>query len=683
LKNIVTLLAGATTLALSAHARAETTETGMDEIIVTATRGGDGISIAELGGSVSVIDPDALLQRQTRFVADILRDVPGIAVSGTDGPAGRTQIRLRGSEANHVMVMIDGIKASDPSAGEFDFGQLVADDAARIEVLRGQQSALYGSEAIGGVVNYITLDGRQAPGLRFRLEGGSFGTASGNARIAGVAGEIDYAISGAYAHIGGAPTARGGERHIGSDTGGASVKINWTPSDNIKLTTILRYNGNDTDSNRANEVYTMDWLSGETSYVSPNFGYAEDSWGLHSRAAAFYGMIRAELTSLDDHWVNSISAQLVDTERKTYDVADNNSPRADQTVALRYGYQGRRYRGSYESSFRIETGAIRHRLTLAIDSEREEYTNISPPEVNPGVFAGRHHKDTLGLVGQYDLVVRDRLALGASYRHDANTLFSNADTWRLHGSVAIIAGLRLRAAAGSGVKAPGFDELFGYYSGEYTGNPNLKPEKSKGWEAGFDQVFADGALTLGASYFRNSFSNEIYSTYQQIDGVWLTVPQNRDTRSHQQGVEAYAEARFGHGWRIDLAYSHLRAQEDRTVLPQLWYVGTPWRGQAVRRPKNIASANLAWATSDCPFSGALTVRYTGAQNDLAFTDPSYIPALVRLKSFTTVNLNAAYQLSAQVAITARIDNLFDRRYEQVFSFTSWGRAAYAGVRVAF
>jgi vitamin B12 transporter len=683
MKTAITLFAGAAALALPAGAHAEMAAAALDDIIVTASRGGVGVPIDQLGGSASVIDAQALEQRQTRQVSDILRDIPGIAVNRADGPAGRTQIRLRGSEANHVLVMIDGIKASDPSAGDFDFGQLIADDAARVEVLRGQQSSLYGSEAIGGVVNYITLDGREAPGMRFRIEGGSFETVSSSARIAGIKGDADYALTASYYRTGGAPTARGGVRDISSDTASVAAKINWTPTDNFKLSSVLRYNHNNTDSNKENEVYVMDWNTGDVTYVSPNFGLAEDSYGTHNTADALYGMVRAELSALDDHWINTLSAQFVGTERKTFDVPDNTIPRIGQTVGFRYGYQGRRYRGSYESSFHIDNETVKQRLTVAVDAEREEYRNISPTDINPGVFAGKHHKDTFGFVAQYDAALFDRITLGGSYRYDDNDLFRNATTWRVHGSAKLGYGLRVRAAGGTGVKAPGFDELFGYYDGQYTGNPNLKPEQSKGWEVGFDQKLLGNTLTIGGTYFANRFSNEIYSTYQFISGQFLTVPQNRDTHTRQKGLEAYIEARFGNGWRADLAYTYLSAKEEREVLPQLYYVGTLWQGQAVRRPKNIAGFNLAYAPTDKPFSGAVTIRYTGKQNDLAFIDPSYIPARVQHQAFTTVNLNGEFRLDDHISVFARVENLFDEQYEQVFSFTSWGRSACAGIRMKF
>src|SRR5690606_5503386 len=167
-----------------------------ETMVVTASRSREAVAVNKLGASGTVLDSEAQDQRQTRIVSDILRDVPGVAVNRTGAVGGLTQLRLRGSEGNHVLVLIDGIKASDPYYGEFDFATLIADPEARVEVLRGQQSSLYGSDAIGGVIQYLTLTGKEAPGFSARVEGGSFNTLTGSARAAGVSGDLDYSVSG-------------------------------------------------------------------------------------------------------------------------------------------------------------------------------------------------------------------------------------------------------------------------------------------------------------------------------------------------------------------------------------------------------------------------------------------------------------------------------------------------------
>lgn len=374
-----------------------------DTIIVTGSRSGDAVPVDQLGASVTVLDAEALDQRQTRIVSDILRDVPGVAVNRTGAVGGLTQLRLRGSEGNHVLVLIDGIKASDPYYGEFDFGTLIADPEARIEVLRGQQSSLYGSDAIGGVIQYITLTGAEAPGVSARAEGGSFSTYSGGVRAAGVSGNLDYAVSGAYHHTSGTPTARNGTRDVGSDSAGLSAKLIWSPIDTFKLTGVARYSYTDADTNNS-----------ENDPASPLFGYIVDSPGVRFRNRAFYGLVRAELTALDGRWTNAVSGQVALTTRKGYTAA-----------GFDYGNKGNRYKGSFESSLRLGTDAIVHRLTAAIDVEREEFQNTTPSSF---AFQGKRHTDNIGIVGQYELLVNDALSLGASIRHDENDRFDDPTT---------------------------------------------------------------------------------------------------------------------------------------------------------------------------------------------------------------------------------------------------------------
>lgn len=158
---------------------------------------------------------------------------------------------------------------------------------------------------------------------------------------------------------------------------------------------------------------------------------------------------------------------------------------------------------------------------------------------------------------------------------------------------------------------------------------------------------------------------------------------NPPGRTHQRGVEAAAAAaRIGDGWRLDASYTRLHAPQTREVLPLTGpFSGTDTEAQAVRRAKSIASASLAWAPKDGPFSANVTVRYTAKQNDLAFIDPSFVPALVRLKSFTLVNLDAACRLTGSIELFGRVENLFDDHCQELFSYRGQGRGAYGGVRV--
>jgi len=639
-----------------------------DAIVVTASRSGDAIPADLLGSSVTVLDAQALDQRQTRVVSDILRDVPGVAVNRTGGIGGQTQIRIRGSEGNHVLVFIDGIKASDPYYGEYDFGALLADDQARIEVLRGQQSALYGSDAIGGVISYTTLSGREAPGVSLRAEGGSFGTVASAGRIAGTLGDTaDYALSSSYLTTTGTPTAPGGHRDIGADTLGSSAKINWTPAPNLRITAVGRYSYTRADLNDQAIAATSPTVQGYPVIT------AVDTPGAHYRNEAFYGLVRAELGLFDGAMTNAVSAQITDANRDAYTAYGYN-----------YGDRGRRYRGSFESTVRFGNAHAKNRFTLAVDAEREEFRAVDPSGY---AFTGKNHLDTVGFVAQYDVTIDDRLALGASARIDDYTRFEDASTFRLTGSYRLPTDTRLHAAYGTGVKAPTATELFGYVDGQYIGNPDLRPERSRGWEAGLEQPLFDRHLTLGATYFRNRFTDQIETVGSFVGGTYISTSLNNGVVAKQHGIESYANARLG-DWRFDASYTWLKAPQTIGALAGNAPAGgafqseVPVETQAVRRPKSIASATLSYAPADGPFSATLTVRHNGRQRDYAF-NAFYQRLLVDLKAYTLVNLAASYALNRHVQIFGRIENLFDDDYQEVFTYAATGRAAYGGVRVRF
>lgn len=615
--------------------------TSPDEIVVTGTRSSTPVAVDRSGSSITVLDRQALDRRQTRAVSDILRDVPGVAVSRI---AGQTQVRLRGTEANHVLVLIDGIEVSDPYSGEFDFGTLVADDAARVEVLRGQQSAIYGSDAIGGVIQYLTPTGRDAPGVSARIEGGSFGTINGAARAAGASGSLDYALSATLDSTDGVPNARGGRRDLANDTGAISLKSTWSPVDIARLTGVLRYARTETDFNNS-----------ENDPTSPTYGYIVDSPGNHLTNDALYGLLRGEIDLMGGRWTHALTAQFATTERNTFDGAGRTS-----------GNEGARLKGSYETTLKIGDGAIRHQVTAALDVERERYRNTDPTSGPFSASTLRRQVDDIGIVGQYDLQAGDHAAFGASIRQDLNNRFRDTTTYRLQGSYRFDNGFRLRAATGTGVKNPGFYELFGYYDGRFIGNPGLRPERSEGWEAGVEQSLGGGRLVAGVTYFDSRLKDEIFTDYS----TGIASPANRTTRSKQHGVETFVNARIGSAWRIDAAYTYLHARENAVT--------------EVRRPQDIASLAIGWHAPRDRFSVTGVARYNGKTTDNAFIDPvNFGSVRVTLPDYLLLNLAAEAKLTERIAVFGRVENIADEHYEDVFSFTNPGRTAYAGLRARF
>ena len=639
--------AGLAAFAVPAAAQPEAITGALAERVVVIASLLGAVPADLLTSSASVLTPTDLQDRQTQIVSDILRDVPGVAVNRGGAVGSLTQVRIRGAESNHTLVLIDGIKASDPFAGEFDFATLIADDVARVEVLRGEQSALYGSDAIGGVVQYITLTGAEAPGMRARAEGGSFGAFNGTARFAGVVGALDYAISGGYQRSDGTPDSRFGSRRLGSENGAVSGKFLYSLAENIHVKAIARYSETKADQNEQDFNFPP----------GPNYGLEIDGNGSYDNTA-LYGLLGVEFEGLEGHWRNALTLQGVSIERKGY---GNNFSPADTRVS---GDKGERRKATYVTSLDFGTARFAHKLTGSVDWEREYYQNTDPTG-----FADttRRHRDNYGYVAQYDFTFDNRLAVNASGRYDDNYRFDNAFTYHLGASYLFDGGLRAHAGTGTGIKAPGFYELYGFTPGPggFISNPDLKAEKSQGWEVGAEQTFLGGMGVASVTYFHSALQDEIVTVY--IPPAFSASPQNATTDSTREGVEAALSLRIGRQWRIDGAYTYLDSTENG--LPE------------VRRPGNIASLNVSWRAMDDRYGANLTVRYNGKQKDFQFTPIG--STRVDLGDYTLVNLGADYRIDDMWQLYGRVENLLDKKYEEIFSLRSPGRAFYAGIRATF
>lgn len=605
-------------------------------IVVSASRASD-VRQDEYTGSITIITAEEMEQRQVRDLAEILRDAPGVAVSEV---AGQTQVRLRGSEANHVLVLVDGIEVSDPFAGEFDLGTLQVEPGSRVEVLRGPQSALYGADAIGGVIAYQTARGDELEGFTARVEGGTEGTLNGSARL----GIGDYganlALAGTVVSSDGAPNARGGTRDIGRDSYTISSKAEVQASDILRFRATGRY------------ILTQgDFNDQDFDPASPTFGLVIDSPGTRFENEAIYGLVGATLATMDDAWTHDISGQIADIRRDSFGPVGHTS-----------GSEGDRLKASYVSAVYLNDGNRTHHVTFGAEWERERFRNDDPFGL---AFSQRREIEAIGLIGEYRFEGRS-VDFSAAIRHDINDRFADATTFRIGAGYDLTGNTRLRASAGSGIKSPGFFELFGFFDGRFIGNENLKPEKSTGWEIGIDQRLGNAAR-FSATYFDSTLEDEIFTTFPAPD--FVATPANRTTDSSRRGVELSLDARLGAGFSLDAAYTFLDAEEDGI--------------EEVRRPDHVASAALNWTAPSDAVSATFVVRHNGEAEDLAFTDPSFIPVRVTLDDYTLVNFYARVRLTDQIEAFGRAENLLDETYEQVFSFVSPGRSAVIGVSASF
>jgi vitamin B12 transporter len=613
---------------------AQITEDPPERVVITASLLG-AVRSDRLGSSATILNPIELENRQTRIVSDILRDVPGVAVNRL-GPVGQfTQVRLRGAEGNHTLALIDGMKVSDPFAGEFDFGTLLADEVARVEVLRGEQSALYGSDAIGGVIHYITLTGAEAPGIRARAEGGSFGTANTALRVAGVTGNLDYSFNGTFNHTDGTIDNFGGERKLRSETLAASGKLIYSFAPNFRVKAQSRYNILRSDSNEQDFGFPP----------GPTYGLEIDGNG-HFKTTSWYGLAGAEFEGAEGHWRNSLTVQFADLERNAF-----GGPFKEPDFRSS-GNKGGRTKATFVTSYDFGTMAVAHKLTGAVDWEEERYQNTSPDDPANFLIVDRSKRSshTYGYVAQYDFTLNNRFAISAAGRYDNNYKFQDVFTYRVQASYLFDGGFRLHAATGTGVKAPGVYELYGFMPppGGFIANPDLKPEKSDGYEAGLEVTFLGGAAIADVTYFNSRLKDEIVIEY--IGQVFDAHPLNATVDSPRDGVEASLSVRLAEQWRLNAAYTYLHAEENG--LPE------------VRRPESIASLNVAWRSMSDTFGANLTV---GSDR-------------ITLSSYTLVNLGADYKINERWQVYGRVENLFDTEYQEVFSFLSPGRGVYAGLR---
>lgn len=603
-------------------------EDNVEKVVVTASRIG-ATPENRLGTAVTVIDGKQLDERQTRFVGDVLRDVPGVAVSRSGGVGAKTQVRMRGAEGNHTLVMIDGADVGDPFQGEFDFSGLLATDIERLEILHGSQSALYGSDAIGGVINIIPRRGKGEFKLEAMGEGGSFATWQTGVNAGLGTDTFDLYASANHHATSGNNIARDGAERDGERDSALFVNAGLRPADNVELRAFLRYV--DTFA----ETDPQDFFSGLVVDGS------DDTFATRQ----FYGNVSAEVSAFAGAWQTRLSYAFIN---------------ADSTTDSAFGpfvTEGDRRKVSLVSAVNFTTGPAEHKLTGAIDWRTEHYQNVATTlPFNPGIN-GVRELDTIGYVLSYDLSF-GAFDAGIAVRRDGNDRFDDADTYRLQASYRLSDTTRLRATAGTGVKNPNNFELFGFDPSGFVGNPNLKPEKSRGWDIGIDQTFFGGKARVSATYFEAQLKNEIETTFITTNNI--------DGKSDRRGVELTLDAALGDAVTLNAAYTYLDADEDGV--------------REIRRAPHIASLNLNYRFLERA-SATLSVRHNGEQDDTLFSLFGAQP--VSIKAFTLVNLNATYDLTENVQFFGRVENLFDEKYEEVFSYRSPGIAAYAGIRARF
>jgi vitamin B12 transporter len=639
-----TVVLSSPVLALAQEPAAEGAVVALPQVIVSAGR--TPVEQEKNGRAFTVVTGEELEQRQVRFVADALRQIPGFAVSRRGSYGGMTQVRVRGAEANQLLVMIDGVEVSETSTGEFDFGSLLVGEIDRIEVLRGPQSASFGSNAMAGVVNIITRRGeRNGFSSTAKAETGTDGTGFGSVAVSGGAENYDLALSGAFRRNEGFNISDFGSEKDGDRNGTLNGKINVDLAPNLAVDGTLRF------VDRESEVDPQDFTFG-----SPTTGYVID--GLDDRTATqeLFGSVGATYVALDGALTHRARFTGSETQRDNYDQG---------TIASE---EGSRTNATYQATYAFDTPGFlqaKHQITGGAEWEHERFL--------PSQLTSTLERNTHSLVAEYRGEFLDQFYLNAAARNDWNDRFEDATTFSLSGAWRIPnTQTRLHASVGSGVTNPTFYEQFGFLPDTFVGNPNLVPEESIGWDIGVEQGFFDRRLVLDVTYFNQNLTNEITTVFGSAPD-FFSSPINRDGKSKRQGVEVSATVALWDNFSATASYTYTDATEQTLA-------GGP-RLREVRRPEHAGSISANYRFDEDRAQVFGEVVFNGKMIDNAFVPA--LPARVTLDSYTVINVGGSYKLNDHLEAYGRIENLLDEDYEEVFSYNAPGRTAFIGVKGTF
>jgi vitamin B12 transporter len=598
-------------------------ERTLDTVLVSGLR---AVPADVLTEDVAILDEQRLDIRNTPYVADQLRGVPGVAVSRSGNAGGLTQIRLRGAEANHTLVLLDGIEFSDPVTGETDFGLLSAVGIDRIEVLRGEQSVLYGSDAIGGVIAIYT---GEEDALRGSIEAGSRDTFRGELGGGWQDGRssIQAAISG-FSSEGHDVSGRGGEKDA-SRNGAFLLKGETLIGD--------------------------DWtLSGLASYRDT---YVETDHDLN-----FDGQLdNADRTTDGEQWLwgaalNGATGPVDHIFRANYNevtrINEADGSFTDET-------EGKRTKLSWSPSISFgET--FDQSVSLIADYEREDYERVSTNLAFGNPNQSRSF-ETTGIGGEYRVAV-GAFDANASLRQDFNDgEFDDATSWRVGAGYSFESGTRVRASAGRGVKNPTFTELYGFYPGQFIGNADLEPETSTSWEVGIDQTFDRGSVSL--TWFEAELEDEIYTAFTP---TFASTPENRVGGSDRSGVEAGFQFNPMEGLSF-FGQATAFSSENETGEDE------------IRVPDWTGSLAVDWRPQKDGARFGAALDFVGEQDDFNFG--VFPQERVTLDSYVLLSATAEWPLTERISLTLRGENLLDEEATDVFGYANPGAAGFIGLKL--
>ena len=633
---------------LSTHASAQAVSpiavASVGELVVTATRSPQEAD--KVGQSLYVLDSAAIKAAQTVDVASLLAATPGVSFSRNGGVGGSTSVRIRGAEADQTVVVVDGVKLNDPSTagGGYNFANLLAGDIGRIEILRGAQSTLWGSQAIGGVVNIITAEATDPFEADLSAEGGSMGTSYFRAGVGGKTGRLAWRLAAGRYDTDGVSSYRFGKEKDGYENTGVSGRAV------IALTEAVSFD--------LRGVYSKG-RNGFDGFPPPTFSFGDTREYGETEEFVGYGALNFDL----------FGGALTNRIAYGYTRTDRQNVNPDQPVTTTtFDARGENKRWEYQGVWTIYDAWT---ATFGGETEDASMRSASPSEFSPNPPVTRAKAGIDGVYAQVQGEVVSGLTLTAGLRRDSHDTFGDktlgqlAAAWSLNDGNTV-----LRASFGQGFKAPTLYQLYSEY-----GNTALEAEEADGWDAGIEQRFLDRFM-VRATYFNRETDNQIdyFSCAATatnplcfVNGVRRFGFYANTARTKAHGVELEGAADLG-PLEVSVNYTWTDTENDSP--------GNVNRGKELaRRPEHQANIQAAYTWENGASLGG-AIRYVGASFDNAAN--SYV-----LQSYTLLDLRASYPVNETFELYGRVENAFDDDYETTRNYGSPGRGVYAGVRARF
>jgi vitamin B12 transporter len=603
----------------------------IDPIVITASRAPEAES--KTPASATIVDKKRIERLGEPLVPALLRLSPSVSVTNSGPPGSLTEVRIRGAEANHTLLFVDGIKINDPASGDIPrFELLNADIASRIEIVRGPQSALWGSEAIGGVVAINGID--DAPAYSAAAEGGSFGFARASASDsfvsdrASLAGAVGWQWATGINSVAG-PGDKDGYRNLSGRLRGT-----WRAAPNVEIGAV---------------ALALSGRSEFDGFDPVTFAHSDTLDSNRNRLTA--ARVWADIGSATMPWSGEVAASALGSSNLNF-VGDDETNRTT----------GTRTAISAQLERRFSTGPIAHTIIAAADAQWETF----------------HARDT-GFGGLTDQDrTRDQRAVTIEWRSETKALtgdvavrrdmfnrFADATTIRASLLARLGSGFSIAGSYGEGISQPTFFDLFGFFPNNFVGNPSLKPESSRGFEASLR--YRRGNFQGSLTGYRQRLHDEIVDVFDPV--TFLLSTTNRQETSRRSGIEAEFAWVASDRLRLSANYAFLDATQPGD--------GSLQQVRELRRPKHSGSIALDGILGRLTYGASLA--YVGRHLDQRDTFPF---ARVTLGSYWLAAARVAYSVTDRVQLFARVANALNQKYQDVFSYRTEPRGIYVGVRLA-